>query len=255
MEIILFVIGDEILSGKRIDRHCARVIELLRERGLALAGVEFLPDDELRIAAAIRRIHAAGDVLLSCGGIGATPDDRTRQAAALAFDRPIEPHAQALALIEARYGVQARPSRVLMAEFPQGAALIPNPVNQVAGFSVENCYFVPGFPEMAWPMLAWVLDGPLQSMHCAHPPVEYRLRVCGTQYGEGDLLETMQMLLKGFPGIKLSSLPSRGVDGNSPHIELGVRGTRAEAARAYTWLHRQLATLQPPVTIEELDAP
>lgn len=253
MQIVLFVIGDEILSGKRIDRHCAKVIELLRKRGLVLAGVEFLPDDELRIAAAIRRVHASGDVLLSCGGIGATPDDCTRQATALAFDRLIEPHAQALALIEARYGVQAHPNRVLMAEFPQGAALIPNPVNQVAGFSVENCYFVPGFPEMAWPMLEWVLDQRLAHLHRTRPPVEYSLRVTGTS-GEGDLLELMQATLLAFPGIKLSSLPSHGDDGHAPHIEFGLRGPQQQAAAAYRWFNQQLQQREG-VQLEVLRAP
>ncbi len=252
-EIRLFVIGDEILSGKRQDRHLPQVIEMLRGRGVALAGVEFLPDDELCIAAAIRRVHASGDVLLSCGGIGATPDDCTRQAAALAFDRPIEIHAQALALIESRYGAQSRPNRVRMAEFPQGASLIPNPINQVAGFSVEHCYFVPGFPEMAWPMLEWVLDQQLAHLHQSEPPMEFSLRVTGGR-GEGDLLELMQATLASFPGIKLSSLPSRGTDGRAPHIEFGLRGPREQAALAYGWFRDRLLQHED-LQIEELRAP
>lgn len=252
-QIVLFVIGDEILSGKRIDRHCAKVIELLRKRGLTLGEVEFLPDDEPRIAAAIRRVHASGDVLLSCGGIGATPDDCTRQAAALAFDRLIETHAQALALIEARYGAQAHPNRVLMAQFPQDAELIPNPVNQIAGFSVCHCYFVPGFPEMAWPMLEWVLDQRLAYLHQDRPPVEYSLRVTGT-HGEGDLLELMQATLREFPGINLSSLPSRGTDGHAPHIEFGLRGPQLQAAAAYAWFSQRLRQ-RDGVQIEVLHAP
>jgi len=31
------IIGDEILSGKRIDRHFTKIAELLRVRGLRLA--------------------------------------------------------------------------------------------------------------------------------------------------------------------------------------------------------------------------
>lgn len=251
--IVLFLIGDELLSGKRSDRHLPKVIELLKQRGMQLAGVEMLPDDERHIAAAIQRIHRTGGVLLSCGGIGATPDDCTRQAAARAFGRRLVLHAQAQTLIEARYGKQAHPNRVLMAEFPRGAQVIPNPVNQVPGFSVEHCYFVPGFPEMAWPMLEWVLDHRLRHLHQPDPPVEYTLRVSGAR-GEGDLLGLMQATLARYPGIKLSSLPSRGAEGRAPHIEFGLFGLQQMAAEAYRWFLEQLRQ-RPEVEIKILHGP
>ncbi len=237
--VALFVVGDELLSGKRIDRHFSHVVGLLRARGMELSRAEFLPDDEACIAEAIARVHAQGDVLLSCGGIGATPDDCTRQAAARAFRVPIQRHTEAEALIVTEYGARAFPNRVLMADFPVGADLIPNPVNHVAGFSMERCYFVPGFPEMAWPMLEWVLDGPLRALHNAEPPVELRLRAIGTS-GEGDLLPLMETLLREFPEVKLSSLPFRG-DGLRPrHIEFGIKGMRTCAEAAFTHFRAQL---------------
>jgi molybdopterin-biosynthesis enzyme MoeA-like protein len=249
----LLVIGDELLSGKRADRHLPRVVELLAARGMRLGWAQFLGDDEVQIAEAIRAAHARGDVLLSCGGIGATPDDRTRQAAALAFGVPVVPHAEGVALIEAEYGERAHPNRVLMAHFPAGAALIPNPLNRVSGFSVGDCYFVPGFPEMAWPMLEWVLDGPLRRLHQADPPVEYALRTLGTS-AEGDLLDLMEAVLREFPAVKLSSLPYRG-DGSRPrHIEFGISGPRQAAAAAFLWFRRRLEQ-RPGVAIENLRTP
>lgn len=250
MTIGLFVIGDEILSGKRQDRHFAKVVELLRARGMELSWAQFLGDDEAAIAGAIAAVHARGDVLLSCGGIGATPDDCTRQAAARAFGLPIERHTEAEALILDQYGETARPHRVLMADFPRSAGLIPNPVNRVAGFFLERCYFVPGFPEMAWPMLEWVLDTHLRHLHCAQPDVEFRLRVVGSS-GEGDLLPLMQATLALYPGIKLSSLPSRGSATLPRHIEFGFKGPRAQAAAAYRYFFGELRSLSG-LQIEEL---
>jgi molybdopterin-biosynthesis enzyme MoeA-like protein len=247
---MLFVVGDEILSGKRTDRHFSHVVGLLRARGMELAGAEFLPDDEARIAEAIARVHARGDVLLSCGGIGATPDDCTRQAAARAFGVPIRRHAQAEALIVAEYGERAFPHRVLMADFPAGADLIPNPVNRVAGFSMQRCYFVPGFPEMAWPMLEWVLDERLRTLHNAEPPVELRLRAIGTS-GEGDLLPLMEALLREFPDVKLSSLPFRGDDTRPRHIEFGIKGAGARAEAAFAHFRAELLA-RGDVRIEDL---
>jgi molybdopterin-biosynthesis enzyme MoeA-like protein len=252
-QVGLLVIGDELLSGKRLDRHLSRIIELLRVRGMTLDWAQFLGDEEIRIADAILAAHRRGDTLLSCGGIGATPDDRTRQAAAHAFGVPIERHAQAEALIVEQYGDKAFPNRVLMADFPRGADLIPNPVNRVAGFSIGRCYFVPGFPEMAWPMLEWVLDTRLKHLHSAEPAVEFSLRTLGSS-AEADLLPLMEAVLRRFPGVKLSSLPFRG-DANRPrHIEFGIKGRTAEAAEAFRWFRAQLSQFNG-VEIEELQAP
>lgn len=250
--IVLHVVGDEILSGKRQDKHLPKVIELLKTRGLTLDFARFVGDDEAQIAEAISEARAKNTVLLSCGGIGATPDDRTRQAAARAFDVPLVRHAEALRLIEQHYGDKAHPNRVLMAEFPQGADLIPNPVNKVAGFSVGHCYFVPGFPEMAWPMLEWVLDTKLHHLHNATPPVEYSLRVLGAAK-EGDLLDLMERVLAEFPGVKLSSLPFRGNAEREPHIEFGIKGQRTEAALAFIAFRRWLSDRWD--RLEDLQAP
>jgi len=253
MNVVLLVVGDEILSGKRLDRHFSRVVGLLAERGMALHGAQFVGDDEAQIAAAVRAASARGEVLLSCGGIGATPDDCTRQAAARAFARPLCRHAEAERLIVGQYGAKAQPHRVLMADFPAGAELIPNPVNRVAGFSVGHCYFVPGFPEMAWPMLEWVLDQRLQHLHRAAPPVEYSLRTLGTA-AEGDLLPLMEATLSSHPGIRLSSLPFRG-DGQRPrHIEFGFKGPAAAAAAAYRSFSAALASW-PEIRVEPVRAP
>ncbi|HKY92501.1 MAG TPA: molybdopterin-binding protein [Nevskiaceae bacterium] len=232
MKIALLVTGDEQLSGKRQDKHLAKVIELLGARGMSLSRATYVGDDEAAIADAIGQSLRRGEVLLCSGGIGATPDDRTRQAAARAFGVPIERHPEGEALIVAEYGPRAFPNRVLMADFPKGASLIPNPVNRVAGFSMGTCWFVPGFPEMAWPMLEWVLDQRLAHLHRTDTRVEYALRVIGTS-GEGDLLPLMERTLALFPDISLSSLPFRGDPARPRHIEFGFKGPAASAAGAY----------------------
>ena len=253
MAIGLFVIGDEILSGKRQDKHVTKVIDLLAARGLPLAWVQMLGDDEDRIAAAIRATHAQGEVVLSCGGIGATPDDRTRQAAAKAFELPLVRHPQGEALIVNEYGEKAFPNRVLMADFVQGAGLIPNPVNRVAGFFLHDHNFVPGFPEMAWPMLEWVLDTRYRPLHNPDPPVEFSLRAIGSS-SEGDLLQLMEQTLADFPGVSLSSLPFRGSGTQPRHIEFGIKGPRALAARAFDSLRLGLLA-HGEIRIEDLLAP
>jgi molybdopterin-biosynthesis enzyme MoeA-like protein len=99
MKFGLIVIGDEILSGRRQDKHLPRAIEILAARGHELAWAQFIGDDRPRITAALKAAMASGDVVFSCGGIGATPDDHTRQCAARALGLPLALHPQAEDLI------------------------------------------------------------------------------------------------------------------------------------------------------------
>ena len=147
----LIIIGDEILSGKRADKHLPKVIELLAARGLALDYAEYVGDSPERITAALKRAFASGDVVFSTGGIGATPDDHTRQCAAKALGVELALHPQAEALIRERMQDTAREQgtvyepdrpdnihRLNMGVFPKGAEIIPNPYNKIPGFFCES---------------------------------------------------------------------------------------------------------------------
>src|SRR3954471_11675925 len=202
MAIGLIIIGDEILSGKRADKHFPKVVELLSARGLQLEWAEYLGDNRERITATLKRTLASDDIVFSCGGIGATPDDHTRQCAAAALGVPLELHPAARDLIlermrdmAAERGVPYEPDRddnrhrLNMGVFPAGAAIIPNPYNKIAGFSIETApaapgeqpgiFFVPGFPVMAWPMIEWVLDTRYADLHRARGAGEKSVIVFG----------------------------------------------------------------------------
>ncbi len=178
MNFGLIIIGDEILSGKRADKHLPKVIELLAARGLGLSWARYVGDDPARITADLKHAFESGDVVFSCGGIGATPDDHTRRCAAAALGRPLALHPQARDLILERMrdtakeqGIAFEPDRhdnvhrLNMGVFPEGAQIIPNPYNKIAGFTVGHVHFVPGFPVMAWPMIEWVLDQHYAALH------------------------------------------------------------------------------------------
>ena len=213
----IIVVGDEILNARRRDRHFENLGGLLRERGFGVAWLRILPDDPDYLVRELRRTMDEGVPVFSCGGIGATPDDYTRAAAALAAGVPLELHAGAVAEIEARFGAEAYPNRIRMAELPRGSELIPNPCNRVPGFSINRHYFVPGFPDMALPMARWVLgsrfaEGGRAERQCS-------LRVRGVP--ESLLIDLMQSLVERYPEAKLFSLPRLG---DEPEIELGFRG-------------------------------
>ena len=232
----VIIIGDEILSGKREDKHFAHVVAALRGHGLALAWCRIVGDVPTLITATLRDTFALPDAVFCFGGIGATPDDHTRQCAAAAAGVSLEPHPDAVAEIEARFGAEAYPHRIRMAELPRGARIIPNPYNRIPGFSFAEHHFLPGFPVMAWPMLNWVLEQRYAALFRDDADVERTVVVFDVH--ESQLLPVMEDLVRRFPEVRFSSLPS--VQGPRPHIELSIRAAAPAAEPAYHWLLAQL---------------
>ena len=250
----VIIIGDEIMSGKRADKHLPAVIERLQARGLQLAYADYVGDSPQRITQTLRRAFSSGDIVFSCGGIGATPDDHTRQCAALALQVPLELHPQARLLIEERMrdvaleqGLPFEPDRadnlhrLNMGVFPLGAHIIPNPYNKIPGFSCATVnggdlaqgavHFVPGFPVMAWPMVEWVLDTHYQHLVQARSRTELSVIVFGAM--EATLTPLMEDIERRFGGVKVFSLPSVDHPEHGRHIELGVKGEGDAVAAAF----------------------
>ncbi len=265
MAIGLIIIGDEILSGKRQDQHFPKVVALLAERGLQLAWAEYLGDDPQRISATLARTMASGDIVFSCGGIGATPDDHTRQCAARALGLPLVLHPQGRRNIEQRISEMAAEAgqecdlgspenlhRLKMAEFPEGASLIPNPYNKVAGFTVGTHHFVPGFPVMAWPMIAWVLDTCYS--HLFHQQARAEQSVLVYETAESALTPLMEAIEAKYAQVKVFSLPSVGDATTRRHIELGVKGEPVQTAAAFAEMLAELDRLRAEYTHHVQDA-
>lgn len=246
----LIIVGDEIMSGKRADKHLPKVIELLNERGLQLDYAEYVGDSPGRITATLKRAFESGDVVFSTGGIGATPDDHTRQCAAKALGVELALHPQAEALIRERMQDMAREQgatyelahpdnihRLNMGVFPVGAEIILNPYNKIPGFTCVGSsgqgavHFVPGFPVMAWPMVASVLDAHYGHLFQKSAYIEKSVIVFGAM--EAMLTPLMIALESQFEGVKVFSLPSVDHPTYGRHIELGVKGEPSVVDRAY----------------------
>ena len=316
MNFGIIIIGDEILSGKRSDKHLTKAIELLSARGLQLAYADYVGDEPTRITATLKRAFASGDAVFSFGGIGATPDDHTRQCAGLALERDMALSPQAEALIRERMqdvareqGVAYEPDRsdnvhrLNMGVFPKGAQIIPNPFNKIPGFFCSagsdphavgerggidmiaagppqgarapsggsdphavgerggldmsaagppqgarapsggsdphavgergGIFFLPGFPVMAHPMMAWVLDTYFSDLFVRDAWVEQSVIVFGAM--EATLTPLMQAIERDH-AVKVFSLPSVDHPQFGRHIELGVKGTPQTVAPAYAAL-------------------
>jgi len=239
-----FIIGDELLVGKRQDKHLPFLIEALAKRGLRLSWAHYLGDEPERITAALRSSLGAADVVFSFGGIGATPDDHTRQCAAAAAGLALKLHPEAEREIRARFGGEVTPQRLMMGEFPRGSSIIPNPVNRIPGFSIREHHFVPGFPQMAWPMVEWVLDSRYRALFNRDRWSEGSILIY--EAGESQLIGAMEAVGAAYAGVKVFSLPSMGPKGERVHVELGVRGDPAQVGPAMAALRAAVAKLGFP---------
>jgi molybdopterin-biosynthesis enzyme MoeA-like protein len=255
----LIVIGDEILSGKRQDKHLSKVIELLSERGLMISGAEYVGDEPDLITPILKKSFDTGDAVFITGGIGSTPDDHTRQCAAHALGLGLNLHPEAQRLITGRILTMAEgdpvksnlstadnQQRMKMGEFPVGAEIIPNPYNQIPGFSIKEHYFLPGFPVMAAPMMDWVLDTYYKHLFHRLDFVEKSFIVPLAM--ESTLTPLMESIENSYPGLKVFSLPSvgdpsRGGVFAKRHIELGVKGLSALVIEAFPALRKGVSDL------------
>lgn len=255
----LYIIGDEILSGRREDKHLRKVIELLTERGLELSWAKFLPDDLNFIASEFKQSLAREDIVFSCGGIGATPDDKTRQAMAEALGVPLALHPEARDIMNEAFAEAAKKRnmpfdptspenmrRLNMGVFPEGAEIVENPFNRIPGFHIKDHTFVPGFPEMAWAMIENTLDTRyaelarssrgLQSFLAYHLP-------------ESAITPALEEVEKTWPGVSTFSLPRVAQNGQPGYIELGVKGPDDKLEEALALLKKEAlnhgGTLEP----------
>lgn len=234
------IIGDELLSGKRQDRHFSHVIAALAQRGLELKWCRIIGDDPALIVETLRQTLPLDDIVFCFGGIGATPDDHTRQCAAQATNMPLQRHPEAAAEIEARFGAEAYPHRILMADLAQGSRIIPNPFNRIPGFSLNRHHFLPGFPQMAWPMMDWVLDTLYPEIRNQAPETEVLITVLDIM--ESPLLDLMNEFVRRYPDLRFSSLPHIGEDGERK-VEFGLRGARPRVALGAAYLKQELGKM------------
>lgn len=261
MNIGLIIIGDEIMSGRRQDQHFSKMLSILSERGLSLTWAQYIGDDPDRITELLARTLRTTDVVFSTGGIGATPDDHTRQCAAAALGQPIVLHPEAKRCIQTMIAKRAQEKgetadlnakdnlqRLKMGEFPANASIIPNAYNNIPGFYVPNMsghgthYFMPGFPVMAWPMMEWVLDTFYAPYFHQQHWSERSYYVFNTP--ESVLTPLMETIETEFPGVKVFSLPSVATEKSRAFIDLGVKGAAQDQVdAAFEFLKQGLIAL------------
>lgn len=206
-KFFVLIIGTEILNRRREDAHFDFVSKALAQKGHKLTGSFTIEDDPALIVQTIQFIASQENaVLFSFGGIGSTPDDHTRRCAAIALrDGELITHEEAKQIIVDTLGERAFPYSVRMAELPEGATLLENPVNKMPAFALdERYYFMPGFPEMSHPMVTNILEKIIP-----HTKETFRHTLTAL-CKENVFIELMEQMPD---GVEFSSLPKLYSDG------------------------------------------
>ena len=232
-EIHALIIGDEILSGKRKDKHLTHLIEALKKNNFQISRADYISDDTEEIKKTLEQ--KKGVIVFCFGGIGATPDDCTRSAAALAHKKLLSRHPEAKVLIEKQFGKEAYPKRILMADLPEESFVIPNPINNIPGFFINQHFFMPGFPEMAWPMIDWVIENHLSKTEKSKKYEDYSIWL--DNVSESSLIDLMDLAQSKYQRIKIYSLPKMHP---KKMLELGVRGEEGYVKDALNFIKDNL---------------
>jgi len=201
MNFYSVIIGTELLNGRRKDAHFEFLNNELLKRCWEQKASFVIKDEPPFLEDIFQLIKSDKDSVMFCfGGIGATPDDYTRQSAANVFtDGNMEINKGAKELIINQFKDDAYPHRINMANLPLNAKLLNNVVNNVPGFYLEDrFFFTPGFPSMSQSMIIEALD----KLYPKNTP-KYR-QTLTAQCSENLLIDIM----KKIPShIDMSSLP------------------------------------------------
>lgn len=198
----LVIIGNEILSGRTVDKNLNYIALSLGKSGIRLSEVRVIPDIEEEIIAAVQQMSDKFDYVFTTGGIGPTHDDITSFCVAKAFGVEAVLNHEAVAELEAYYPEgEVTDARLRMAIIPQGATLIKNPVSGAPGFKINNVHVMAGVPRIMQGMLENVIPTLEGGLPVLSKTVEAPL-------GESVIAKKLQEIEAKYDDLEIGSYPS-----------------------------------------------
>ena len=215
-KLALIIIGDEILSGRTLDKNTQYIAQKVAPHGIELKEIRVIPDDQAEIINTVNALRKKYDYVFTTGGIGPTHDDITTESVAKAFGVELEKNAVAEKLLFDYYGgdENLNPGRVKMMMIPKGAALIDNPVSVAPGFIIENVFVMAGVPKIMQAMLEDVIPK-------LRTGEEVKSKTIRVETGESKIAGVMAELQNKYNTISIGSYPymmSEGFNHNGANI-------------------------------------
>lgn len=247
MKISLLSTGEEILRGEVVDTNAAWAAELLDRKGFEL-GLRLTCGDGLAdLVHALRLALSEADVVISCGGLGPTVDDRTAEAAAEVLGVDLTEDPEIVARLKAGFeamGLQYTDNQARQARLPDGAEAIANPRGTAPGITCDKqgklLFCLPGPPGEFRAMLEDSVLERLESARRARGETALStmrvLKVFGK--GEGWIAKQLIDLEKLVPGLVL------GYRAATPEIHIKLRADHPEGPAAQAVLREAEALVR-----------
>ena len=218
---VLIIIGNEILSGRTVDANLAYIGNRCDALGIRLQHARVIEDDEPTIIETVNYCRSHYDYVFTSGGIGPTHDDITAAAVAKAFGVKLERNSEAVAAMDRYYSPgMLNEARLKMADIPQGAALIDNPVSGAPGIQMENVFVFAGVPAIMQAMFEGIVD----RLIGGNPVITRTLR---TNLAEGVFASDLGLVQQKFTDVSIGSYPS--FRSARPGVNLVMRSTNADS--------------------------
>jgi molybdenum cofactor synthesis domain-containing protein len=197
----LIIVGNEILSGRTQDTNLNFLARELGALGIRLREARVVPDEEWAVVEAVNAARARHTYVFTTGGIGPTHDDITAACVAKAFGVPLTRHPEALRRLLAYYPPEkVNEARLKMADTPEGAELIDNPVSVAPGFRIGNVHVLPGVPSIMRAMF----EGLRAGLRGGAPVVSRTI----TAYApEGEVAGPLAEIQARHPDVEIGSYP------------------------------------------------
>lgn len=229
----IVVIGDEILSGRTKDKNIGWLAEQLNAQGIQLREARVIPDIREVIIDTVKSLSSAHDLVFTSGGIGPTHDDITTECIAAAFGKRVIRHPEAEARLIAHYegtDIDFNEARQKMADIPEDATLIDNPLSAAPGFILGNVHVFAGVPSILQAMFEGLRDSLPGGVAMTRLTVQ-----CGI--GEGSIATIMEQVQKAHAGVSIGSYPwfkpgQFGTAAVVSGLDPDVAGAAAEALAA-----------------------
>jgi molybdenum cofactor synthesis domain-containing protein len=197
----ILIIGNEILSGRTVDKNTSFIAKWLGDLGISVEEVKIIPDKENVIISSINELRKTYQYVFTTGGIGPTHDDITSESVAKAFGRNYDYNKEAYAILEKYYvNSEFNEGRKKMARMPEGATLIYNEQGSAPAFSVENVFVLPGIPSYVELMLPQLKNVLISGKKIISDSVDAKVR-------ESTIAVDLASIQNKYPDVDIGSYP------------------------------------------------
>ena len=200
----VLVIGNEILSGKTVDKNINYIATRCKKIGITLKEVRIIADDKNDIKKSVLELANKYDHVFTTGGIGPTHDDITASSIAEAFNDELILHEEAFQLLKDYYNksnIDLNESRKKMAYIPKKADLIYNLVSAAPGFKLKNVWVMAGVPKIMQSMFKEDIE---KRLNKGNPILSKDVKVFKA---EGDIAHILEKVVKLNKDIEIGSYP------------------------------------------------